>query len=74
GSVAEELVDLALQLTQQFLHGALHAQPERILPLIREVLGDAPTAPAPMDDTVTSTPSTAPTRTVAAASAVPCRR
>ncbi len=47
GSVAEELVDLALQLAQQFLHGALHVQPERILPLVREVLGDAPTAPAP---------------------------
>lgn len=46
GSVAEELVDLALQLAQQFLRGALHAQPERILPMIREVLGDAPTAPA----------------------------
>ncbi|MGH1508595.1 flagellar assembly protein FliH [Ralstonia solanacearum] len=47
GSIADELVGLALQLAQQFLRGALHAQPERILPLVREVLGDAPTAPAP---------------------------
>lgn len=47
GSIAEELVGLALQLAQQLLRGALHAQPERILPLVREVLGDAPTAPAP---------------------------
>lgn len=47
GSVADELVDLALQLAQQFLRGALHVQPQRILPLVREVLGDAPTAPAP---------------------------
>ncbi|KMW44647.1 flagellar assembly protein FliH [Ralstonia insidiosa] len=47
GNVADELVDLALQLAQQFLRGALHAQPERVLPLVREVLGDAPTAPAP---------------------------
>ncbi|ATG22106.1 flagellar assembly protein FliH [Ralstonia pickettii] len=46
GSVAEELVDLALQLAQQFVRGALHAQPERILPLVREILGDASTAPA----------------------------
>ncbi|MHA6890399.1 flagellar assembly protein FliH [Ralstonia pseudosolanacearum] len=47
GSVAEELVGLALQLAQQFLRGALRAQPERILPVVREVLGDAPTTPAP---------------------------
>jgi flagellar assembly protein FliH len=47
GAIAEELVDLSLQLAQQFLRGALHVQPERILPLVREVLGDGPTAPAP---------------------------